>query len=168
MTRIVLGLGSNINREKNIVNAVQAIRVEYGQLEISPIYETSPVGFTGAAFLNLVVGFNSSASVEKIRADMQDIETSLGRAKGPKALDDRVLDIDLLLYGNISRPEFNIPRDEITKYAFVLKPLSDLYPDTVHPNLGETFLDMWRSFEAGSQSLAEYTDPGFLDRLGYC
>lgn len=164
--RVVLGLGSNIDREGNIASAVEAIRAEYGRLEISPVYETESVGFEGAAFLNLVVGLHSSASVGEIRAHMQDIEKSLGRVKGPKTFDDRVLDIDLLLYGALCSAEFNIPRDEIGKYAFVLKPLSDLYPKDIHPLTGVSFLEMWRSFEVGSQKLTEYVDLEFLDRLG--
>ncbi len=164
--RVVLGLGSNINREENIASAVDAIRTEYGKLDISPVYETESVGFQGAAFLNLVVGLQSLRTVEQIRAHMQDIEKSLGRVKGPKKFDDRVLDIDLLLYGDLRDARCNIPRDEITKYAFVLKPLSDLYPDDIHPLTGETFLAMWRSFAVGSQMLLPYRDPKFLKQLG--
>ncbi|MCY4219872.1 MAG: 2-amino-4-hydroxy-6-hydroxymethyldihydropteridine diphosphokinase [Gammaproteobacteria bacterium] len=164
--RVVLGLGSNINREQNIASAVVAIRTEYGEIDISPVYETESVGFQGAAFLNLVVGLQSSKTVEQIRAQMQDIEKSLGRVKGPKKFDDRVLDIDLLLYGDLRDDGYNIPRDEITKYAFVLKPLSDLYPGDIHPITGETFFEMWRSFDVGSQKLIQYTDPEFLERLG--
>ncbi|MYB35046.1 MAG: 2-amino-4-hydroxy-6-hydroxymethyldihydropteridine diphosphokinase [Gammaproteobacteria bacterium] len=166
MIRVVLGLGSNINREENIARAVSAIRDEYGQLEISPVYETESVGFQGAAFLNLVVGLHSSLPVGQIRTHMQDIERFLGRVKGPKTFDDRVLDIDLLLYGDLCDPELNIPRDEIARYAFVLKPLSDLYPNDVHPLTGESFLEMWRSFEDSSQRLIEYRDREFLEGLG--
>ncbi|MCY4150419.1 MAG: 2-amino-4-hydroxy-6-hydroxymethyldihydropteridine diphosphokinase [Gammaproteobacteria bacterium] len=166
MIRVVLGLGSNINREENITSAVGAIRDEYGQLEISPVYETESVGFQGAAFLNLVVGLHSSSPVEQIRTHMQDVEKNLGRVKGPKTFDDRVLDIDLLLYGDLCDSEFNIPRDEITKYAFVLKPLSDLYPEDIHPLAGIGFLEMWKSFEDSSQRLIEYKDPEFLAGLG--
>lgn len=166
MIRVVLGIGSNINREENIASAMSAIRDEYGNLEISPVYETESVGFQGAAFLNLVVGLHSSSSIEQIRAHMQGIEKSLGRVKGPKTFDDRSLDIDLLLYGGLCDPEFNIPRDEIARYAFVLKPLSDLYPDDIHPLTGASFLEMWRSFEDSSQKLIEYKDHEFLGGLG--
>lgn len=166
MIRVVLGLGSNINREENIVSAVGAIRDEYGQLEISPVYETESVGFQGAAFLNLVVGLHSSSSVEQIRTHMQNIERSLGRVKEPKTFDDRVLDIDLLLYGDLCDSEFNIPRDEITRYAFVLRPLSDLYPNDIHPLNGVNFLEIWQSFEDRSQRLIEYREHEFLEGLG--
>lgn len=153
MTRVVLGLGSNINREENIAKAVRAIEARYGEIEISPVYETESIGFEGAPFLNLVLGLHSRMPVDRIRQDIQAIERSLGRVKARKAFDDRLLDIDLLLYGEDCWPEYNIPRDEITKYAFVLKPLSDLYPDDVHPVTGQTFLEMWQSFDATSQNL---------------
>lgn len=166
MTHIVVGLGSNIDREEKIAGAVQALRVKYGQLDISPIYETESVGFEGYPFLNLVVGLYSSLSFVQMRNEIREIETSLGRSKGRKTFDDRVLDIDLLLYGAMHRAEYNIPRDEIAKYAFVLKPLSDLYPEHVHPTLGQTFLEMWQSFDCTSQRLVEYSEPGFLDCSG--
>lgn len=47
----------------------------------------------------------------------------------------------------------NVPRDEIEKYAYVLKPLADLYPDLVHPLLGITIEEMWQQFEIKDQVL---------------
>ena len=55
MTRVVLSLGSNIDREKNTRYAIDHITAKYGELEISPIYETSSVGFAGPPFYNLIV-----------------------------------------------------------------------------------------------------------------
>lgn len=148
MTHVVLGLGSNSNREHNISKAVRAINEIYGKIEISPVYETDPAGFSGCVFYNLVIGVHSDQSPGQIQNAMHSMEAEAGRVRGEKSYDNRVLDIDLLLYGDqVLYPKFNIPRDEIARYAFVLKPLSDLYPDLCHPVSGRSYLEMWQSFD---------------------
>jgi 2-amino-4-hydroxy-6-hydroxymethyldihydropteridine diphosphokinase len=52
----------------------------------------------------------------------------------------RVVDIDILLYGDraIETPELTIPHREMVRRAFVLVPLAEIAPRTVHPVLGAT------------------------------
>ncbi len=149
MIRTVLSLGSNINREKNIRFAVKQINNLYGDIEISPVYETASIGFTGAAFFNLVISFKTSTPLIDIRDQLRDIEATAGRIRAKKSFDNRLLDIDIILFGNKSlrADDFNIPRDEIEKYAYVLKPLSDLYPTLTHPISGVSFKQMWLDFD---------------------
>ncbi len=148
MIHVVLSLGSNINREKNIGFAVEQIHNLYGDIEISPVYETASMGFEGATFFNMVLGFKSAAAVLDIRDNLRDIEAAVGRIRGKKSFDNRFLDIDIILFGdkNLHSDGLNIPRDEIEKYAYVLKPLSDLYPTLVHPVSGINFQQMWLDF----------------------
>ncbi len=155
MTQVVVSLGSNINRETNIRFAVGKIRQEFGAIEISPIYETESVGFEGPSFLNLVIGFQWSRTLLELCTDLREIETACGRIRGRKSFDNRVLDIDVLLFGhqNLRADGYNIPRDEIEKYAYVLKPLADLYPDWCHPVSGLTYKQMWRDFNQTGQKL---------------
>ena len=152
---VVLSLGSNIDKETNILAAVTSLREIFGPLDISPIYETSSVGFCGPTFFNLVVGFHSTQSVDDIRETLRSIEAKAGRVRGPKSFASRVLDIDIILYGdaNLRKEGYNIPRDEIEKYAYVLKPLADLYPDLTHPIEGRDMISMWRDFDLIDQSL---------------
>ncbi len=155
MKHVVLSLGSNINRERNIAMAVRKIQARYGDLELSPVYETSAVGFDGAPFLNLVLGFYSDGSLPAILESLREMEAAAGRSRGPKKFSSRVLDIDVLLYGNedCRGQGFNVPRDEIERYAYVLKPLVDLYPRMRHPVLGISFQDIWDRFEPREQTL---------------
>ncbi|MGI9317810.1 MAG: 2-amino-4-hydroxy-6-hydroxymethyldihydropteridine diphosphokinase [bacterium] len=155
MTLVVLSLGSNIDREKNTRYAIEQIRNKYGELDISPVYETSSVGFVGPAFFNLIVGIHTDESLANIIEVLKKIESRAGRTRGPKTFDSRVLDIDVVLYGdqNFRQQGINVPRDEIEKYAYVLKPLSDIYPDLVHPVNGIRFDEMWQNFEAKDQTL---------------
>ena len=48
---------------------------------------------------------------------------------------------------------YHVPRDEIPRYAFVLWPLSELAPEMVHPETGETFSAMWAAFDKRNQPL---------------
>ncbi len=148
MTHVVLSVGTNNNRKYNIRKAVRRIRDVYGNVEISPVYETDSAGFSGHAFYNLVIGIHSDQTPDRIQEAMHAIEIHAGRIRGKKDHSNRVLDIDLLLYGDqVFHPRLNIPRDEIERYAFVLKPLSDLYPDRRHPVSDRSFLEMWESFD---------------------
>ncbi len=149
MIHVVLSLGSNINREKNIRFAVQEISNLYDDIETSPVYETASVGFEGRAFFNLVLGFRVSTPFIEMRDKLRYIEAAAGRVRGKKSFDNRVLDIDIILFGNKNwHPDgFNVPRDEIEKYAYVLKPLSDLYPTLTHPISGINFQQMWLNFD---------------------
>ena len=103
-----------------------------------------------------MVGFDSDEDVITIRDALRTIESQAGRQRGPKKFESRILDIDILLYGDLDlRPrDLNIPRDEIERYAYVLKPLADLYPQAVHPVTGENYLTMWRDY------LARHGRPG--------
>ncbi len=155
MTHVVLSIGSNIDREKNTRFAIEQLRRKYGKLDISPVYETSSVGFIGPAFFNLIVGFYTEEPLQRIVEDLKQIENRAGRTRGPKKFDSRVLDIDAVLYGsqNFREQGINVPRDEIEKYAYVLKPLADIYPDLVHPVTGLTIKEMWENFEVKDQTL---------------
>lgn len=154
MTHIVLGIGSNINRDANIRHAVNRIRETFGAPELSPVYESEPVGFTGPRFFNCVAGVNSSRPLATVRECLHIFEAEAGRARGRKSFSNRVLDIDILLFGDqVLRPQLNIPRDEIEKYAFVLAPLAELYPTHRHPVLRKSYRQMWQDFDAAHQDM---------------
>lgn len=154
MTHVVLSLGSNIDKEKNIRFAVHEIARLFGELEISSVYEAQSIGFEGQPFFNLVVGFQCGDSLQNICASMRAIESSAGRVRGRKSFDNRILDIDVILYGDqVLYPEYNIPRDEVENYAYVLKPLSELYPDISHPVTGISFASMWDQFDSAGQDI---------------
>ena len=157
MTHVVLSLGSNIDPDKNIRFAIEKITEQFGVTELSPVYKTASVGFEGHAFLNLVLGFYSAEQLLKIRDKLRGIEILAGRIRGKKSFADRILDIDVVLFGNhyLQLEGFNIPRDEIEKYAYVLKPLSDLYPDLIHPVTGLTYESMWKNFDSSAQILSK-------------
>ena len=149
MPRIRVSLGSNIEREKHIRAAVAELERHLGPAAISPVYETDAEGFEGPAFYNLVTGHETDLPAEELIRLFRQLEDELGRERGEARFDSRTIDIDLLTYGDLVAEVAGkkLPRDDITDYAFVLKPLCDLAPDEIHPVLGKSYRQMWEEFE---------------------
>ncbi len=157
MARVFVSIGSNIDRERSVRFGVQALKDQYADLRLSPVYETAAVGFDGDDFLNLVASFETDDAPQAVIQSLHDIEAACGRERtGPK-FSSRTLDIDLLLFDDLDLhgQGLNIPRDEITRYAFVLKPLVDLVPDQLHPQLGQSYLSLWQSMEPGADGMQQ-------------
>ena len=156
--QVWLGLGSNIDAEANIRAAVSALRKHYDELVISPVYESEAVGFEGDNFLNLVVGVHTDESIDELNQVLKNIEDDNGRSRSGEKFSSRTLDIDILTYGqhDLTEQGINIPRHEILTYAFVLKPLSDVAPDGMHPHLEMTYKRLWDGFDQQSQPMQRY------------
>jgi len=152
--RIYLGVGSSIDRERHIRAALQALTSLYGTLLISPVYESEAIGFQGDNFLNLVVGIDSDAPLAQIAVQMRAIEDANDRVRtGPK-WSARSLDIDILTYGDAVGviDGIELPRDEISRHAFVLLPLSDIAGEEICPGTDRTFAALWREFDVTEKS----------------
>lgn len=153
MPRIWLSLGSNQARERSLRGAVRMLRAAFGSLILSPVYESAAVGFSGDPFLNLVVGAETDRPIEAVQRRLREIEDAHGRVRGPDRFAPRTLDIDLLTYGDAVRPDLDLPRDEIERYAFVLGPLADVAPGEVHPTLGQSYGALWAAYDQAAQPL---------------
>ncbi len=118
------------DRLSNLQNAVDSLRLipETRVVDVSPVYETDPVGFENQDdFLNIAVELESGLSSLTLLGALLGIEAALGRVRlfknGP-----RVIDLDLLIYGDEIRnsKELTLPHPRMFEREFVLKPLCDL------------------------------------------
>lgn len=155
MAIVYLSLGSNIEPQKNIEAALVALDEMFGPLDISSVYESEAVGFSGSNFYNLVVGIRSSESVGELSRALKSIEDNNGRVRcGPK-FSGRTLDIDILtvdqLCGDIDGVV--LPREEILENAFVLWPLAEIAASELHPQAMQNYADLWESYDKASQKL---------------
>ncbi len=144
-----ISIGSNIDKDKNILASLKALEHHFGKLTISSIYESDAVGFTGDAFYNLVVGFKSEKDVHEVAHLLRQIELDNGRTRNSQKFSPRTLDLDLILYDGLILNEghLQIPRDEIERYAFVLEPLAEIAPTLKHPVSQVSYADLWEKFD---------------------
>ena len=153
MTRVWISAGSNVDKEKNIRDAIDHLAQEFGVLLLSPVYLTKAEGFEGDDFLNLVIGIDTELSPKQLRQKLRDIEDRQGRIRGDNKFASRTLDLDLLTWGSLVDEAQGIPRDEILKYAFVLKPLADVAPQETYPGGDQSYAELWKNFAGNKHNL---------------
>lgn len=135
MTRVFLGLGSNIgDRVRYLRDAVDTLRnLDIGFWAVSPTYQTDPVGGPEQdAFLNLVVELDTDIAPHDLLAICHRLEAAAERVRevhwGPRTLDVDILWIDGV---TLDDPDLVVPHPRMWDRRFVLAPLRDLAPDLV-------------------------------------
>ena len=163
MTRVYAGLGSNVDKEKNISAGLKSLASHFSPLVISMVYESEPLGFDGDNFYNLVVGFDTDLSVSEVVRIFKSIESSSGRMPASQNVSAKTishtLDIDLLLFGDLIQhdDQIDVPRNDIKQYSFVICPLAELAGDSRHPETGLSLAEMWQSFDKDGHQLKPVT-----------
>lgn len=153
MTRVFVGIGSNIEAALHIRAALDALTATYGELLVSPVYESEAIGFDGPAFLNLVVAFDTEQSVSDVGRQLALIERNNEYLGGAEKFSSRTLDLDLLLYGNAVGvfEHMTLPRADILDYAYTLWPLVDIAGDDVHPVRAISYRNLQQQFAQSQQ-----------------
>lgn len=152
-TEVYVGIGSNVEPARHVALGLDALRARFGPLRQSTIWRSRAVGFDGADFYNLVVGFSTELGARALNAELDAIETAGGRDRASPRYAPRTLDLDLLLFGDLVEPDLRLPRRDITRYAFVLQPLAEIAAERRHPVTGLTFAEHWRRFETDEPPL---------------
>lgn len=142
--QVYIALGSNLgNKRRNLVTAAALLAERAGEVgAISSFYETEPWGFESEhSFLNAALMLETTLAPLDLLRLTQEVERELGRmAKTDSVYHDRLIDIDLLLYGEevIDQPGLQIPHPLMHRRAFVMTPMAEIAPAVVHPVLGKT------------------------------
>ena len=155
MATAYLGLGSNIERERYITAGLDALERMFQAPELSSVYHSAAIGFDGQPFLNLVARVSTDLDIEELARTLRHLEIEHGRPDNASRYSARQLDIDILTYDDAvgSFGRVKLPREEILENAFVLCPLAELAPDSVHPEVGETYRDLWNAYDKQAQLL---------------
>ena len=155
MSTAWLGLGSNVNAEAHIRAGIEALREEFDEVRLSPVYISTAVGFNGDDFINLVARVETDLQPTQLRQFLRQLEDRYGRKRDVPKFSDRSLDIDILLYDDLVllSPVLQLPRAEILKFSHVLKPLADLEPDLMHPTELRSMSDIWNTSGLDGSSL---------------
>ncbi|BBL72586.1 2-amino-4-hydroxy-6-hydroxymethyldihydropteridine diphosphokinase [Methylogaea oryzae] len=149
MPKAYVSIGSNVERDIHVPQALRDLAERFGALDVSSVYETAAVGFSGDPFYNLVVGFDTDQEVDQVAAALTELEHRHGRRRDAQKFAPRTLDLDLILYGDLVRTDRKplLPRDEIVRYAFMLEPLVEIAPNLRDPLSGERYADLWERFD---------------------
>jgi 2-amino-4-hydroxy-6-hydroxymethyldihydropteridine diphosphokinase len=156
---VYVGIGSNIEPEYALLSGVEAMRAQFGELCISPVYRSPALGFEGDDFLNVVVCFRSGLDADAIETRLNGIEHS-GNFSHNGRFAPRGLDCDLLMYGSRVDASRRLPRDDVLRYPFVLGPLADIAPQLRHPLDGRSMAEHWarRGADVALQRVCDFAD----------
>lgn len=135
---VYIAIGSNIEPTKNINKAINLIKEQIEIKKISPVYRSKPVGFLEQPdFLNLVIKVETNYSPIHLMNYLKQIEQQLKKDKKVKD-GPRTIDLDILLYGQIQCNDPIVPHPRMHNRIFVLKPLTDIDPNIIHPTIRKT------------------------------
>ena len=141
MTQAFIGIGSNIgDRIANAEGALTQLKL-HPQIQIiktSRWFHTKALclpGETQPDFVNGVAQIETGLAPETLHRTLKEIEVQMGREPRPKKWGPRVIDLDLLFYGDqiVETPALKIPHPCAHERLFVLEPLSEIAPDFIHP-----------------------------------
>lgn len=150
-----VGLGANLGEPAAMVTrALDALdKLSDGRLACrSPLYRTPPMGQPGQPdYINAVAGLATRQSPEALLEDLLALEARLGRRRDGTLWGPRVIDLDLLCYGDhqIESEFLTLPHPGIAERAFVLVPLADVAPELTIPGVGRVS-DCLAQVDAGS------------------
>lgn len=161
MAEIYVAAGSNVEPEKHLCRALDELEQVFGELTLSPAYRNEAVGFEGEDFINLVVRLRSDQPARQVKGQLEDIETGCGRLPNAAKWAPRTMDLDILMYDQqvSQEPGLLLPRPDLLRRAYMLKPLADIAPGLRHPTQHRTMRELWESFPAGDHALVEVTIP---------
>jgi len=155
MPEVYVALGSNVAPERHLACAVRELAREFPGARFSAWYRNRAADGAGADFINLAAGFATVLPLAEVRARLRAIEERCGRSRAAGAPHPPVLDLDLLLFGDLVcvRPGLELPRPELLCRAYLLGPLAELAPEARHPTAQLSFAQLWQRFDVTQHPL---------------
>jgi 2-amino-4-hydroxy-6-hydroxymethyldihydropteridine diphosphokinase len=171
MTIAFIALGSNLGKRQA---ALRAALERIGKLPqtkiiaVASFRETEPVGCgpNAGKFINSAVQVETGLSARDLLSHLLRIEHELGRQRVTQCANDpRTIDLDLLLFGSqvIHAPDIEVPHPRMHLRLFVLEPLAEIAPRTLHPPTGKTIGRLLAELQAPPKAVAKQRLPNIHD-----
>lgn len=165
MPRVGIALGSNLgDRAAHLqaaMGALHGISLPGKAYLTAPIYQTEPRFCPPGSpqFLNTVVEIEFSGTALDLLEKTQAMEIQLGRVRGSERNAPRVIDIDLLYFGDetLDSPHLELPHPKIGERRFVLQPLADIRPEMILPGHGRSIAELLRDLDSDEPPLVEWS-----------
>ncbi len=145
MSEVMFGLGSNLNNPvMQLQNALNNLSMYFALQKVSNTYKSqSLLKDNQEDYYNIAVLAKTDKTPQEILSITQKIEKDMGRIK-LKKWGERVIDIDIIDYNReiFKSDNLEIPHNQMIYRSFVLKPLQDIMPDYIHPELKISVHDM--------------------------
>ncbi len=164
MPPVLIALGSNIDRARNVPLALDRLRrhPDIRLIAVSPLYESAAVGASTPQppYTNAAVLIETNLAPADLKAALRSIEQALGRVRTADKFAPRPIDLDIALYGQqiIDLDGHPIPDPDIARAPHVAVPLADLAPDWVHPQSGLTLRQIATATHTTEKELKKMTD----------
>ncbi|HBB48020.1 MAG TPA: 2-amino-4-hydroxy-6-hydroxymethyldihydropteridine diphosphokinase, partial [Flavobacteriaceae bacterium] len=140
----------------HLQKAVDQLFLRVGHVhQISRVYQSPAMGFSGADFLNAVAFLQTDMAPEVVMQELLSIERDLGRQRLVSTIDgtaisdereysSRTIDLDLLAYGDLKQDSSDLilPHPRIQNRLFVLQPFLDVAPSWQHPELNLSLTEL--------------------------
>ncbi len=148
---VYLGVGGNIDPEKNIKEGFKLLRERFDILDVSSTYRSPAWGVKEKQpdYLNLAVKARTDKDLFAVRSELRWIEELMGRKRTLDKLSPRTLDIDLLIYDDfVTKDEGGtLPHPQLLTQQFVYFPMSDIAQDMIVPGEGRALKDITPEYE---------------------
>jgi len=120
LAEALIGMGSNIEPDVNLMRAAEVLRGQFGAVRFSSVYASKAVGMEGDDFFNACCLIETELDEKRLRRLLKTFEDAQGRDRSKGSWRPRTLDLDVLMYGGV------MVDDELVRYAHAYVPATEL------------------------------------------
>ena len=146
-------LGSNVDRDKNYLEALRRLAALGQVRRVSSVYETAPIGSCCEYFYNGAARLATPMTARELKRALRRIEAELGRVRRADRNAPRTIDLDLALFNQERRddPYLPLPDPLILERPFMAQALAELNPGYMLPGDGRTLAQIAASLRSGGE-----------------
>lgn len=153
MAQAFVGVGSNIDPDRNVLEALRRLAGHTRIAGISTVYRTPALGRSEQAdYYNCVLRVDTELAPVGLKRLLNRIESDMGRRRTCDKYAARNIDLDLLVYDDLvlATSELVIPDPDILSRAFLAAGLNELAPGMLLPRWGRTISAIAADLPTGS------------------